>query len=186
VVAWSAPFDLAVAAQRGEIGHPNSRNRPVEQFLGCSLEQCPDSYQDASPVNHIDPTDAPMFIANATFDETSLPAAQEMNDRLQQAGVPTELAVPQCRCHSDKYEFMTAPDLDGKTVFDASIEFLDKYIGGREVSPPPTGTGTTTPPPPPGKPAKLWPLAVIALVIIAAVILGLSARRRRNVMGPKP
>ena len=180
VVAWSAPFDLTIAAQRGAIGHPESRRRPVDLFIGCSLDQCPEKYQEASPINHVDPTDAPMFIANATFDETSPAGAQEMDDRLQEAGIPTKLAIPQCRCHSDKYEFMTAPELGGQTVFDASIDFLNEWKEGHRVSstsPPPT---TPTSPPPEGSPSsRLWPLGVIALVIIAAGILGLAARRRR-------
>jgi acetyl esterase/lipase len=184
VVSWSAPFDLTIAAQRGAIAHPESKNRPVELFLGCSLEQCPDTYQEASPINHVDPTDAPMFIANATLDETSIAGAQEMNDRLQKAGIPTKLAIPQCRCHSDAYEFMTAPELGGKTVFDASIDFLNQWKDGHAAPPPPTTgspspTETTTPPPGTSAFGRLWPLAVIGLVVIAALILGLAARRRR-------
>jgi acetyl esterase len=181
VVAWSAPFDLTIAARRGEIGHPQSRHRPVELFLGCSLEACPDRYQEASPINHVDGSDPPMFIANATLDETSLPGAEAMNQALQQAGVPSKLVVVPCRCHSDKYELLKPPELGGETVFDASVDWLKQHIKGqRQSSEPPTPPPSPQSPLPPKKGNGALLALIVAIAAVAAITLGLALARRRR------
>ena len=40
----------------------------IRNFLGCLPDACPDTYAAASPVTHVDKTDAPMLIVNSTME----------------------------------------------------------------------------------------------------------------------
>src|SRR5439155_11644294 len=85
VVTWSAPMDLA------KLESPTACTAPadvckdrekiparVSDYVGCSLQACPQTYQDASPVSHVDPSDPAMLVANGTDELIPLDQATEM------------------------------------------------------------------------------------------------------------
>ena len=84
--AWSPPVDLTVlAGSRGD-----GWARPL---LGCTRDTCPDTLAQASPVNHVDGGDAPLYLVNSTEELVPLSQAQAMADKLKGAGVDHRLDV---------------------------------------------------------------------------------------------
>jgi acetyl esterase/lipase len=94
----------------------------VPRFLGGSVEQKPAAYRDASPINHVNAGDPPVFLYHGGGDSlVSIDHAEDYEKALQAAGVPTELYVLRGRGHIGA--FLT----DGSAV-DAAIDFLDRYL----------------------------------------------------------
>lgn len=84
--AWSPPVDLvALAGSRGDGW--------VGPIVGCTPATCGDVLAQASPVNHVDGTDAPLYLANSTNELGPLAQAQAMAERLEAAGVDHRLDV---------------------------------------------------------------------------------------------
>lgn len=84
--AWSPPVDLsALARSRGD--------EWASRLMGCTLATCPDRLAQASPVTHVDRSDAPLYLVNSTDELVPLSQAQSMAARLKGAGVDHRLDV---------------------------------------------------------------------------------------------
>jgi len=86
-VSWSGPMDLTRLAGPG--GVPDL----TAPLFECTPDTCPEQWADASPVSHVDPTDAPLLLINSSDELVPLDQAREMADRLRAAGVVHRLDV---------------------------------------------------------------------------------------------
>jgi acetyl esterase/lipase len=150
--AWSPPVDLtALAGSRGE--------RWAGPLLGCTLATCPDRLAQASPVNHVDGTDAPLYLVNSTDELVPLSQAQAMADRLKANGVDHRLDVfPGTRHALDFRADAWAP----------TLAFLERHLAASDEDGSPAGA------------AVVFGAAAIAVVAAA----GAFVLRRRRRAGP--
>jgi acetyl esterase len=148
--AWSPPVDLrALAGSRGDGW--------AVPLLGCTLATCPDRLDQASPVTHVDRTDAPLYLANSTDELVPLSQAQAMAERLQASGVEHRLDVfPGTRHALDFRADAWAP----------TLAFLESHLA--------VGTGPRSSS---GAPVVV-PVAAAVAVMGAAGALVLRRRRR--------
>jgi len=86
-VSWSGPMDLTRLA-----GDPRVGGLTVG-LLACRASACPDQWSLASPVGHVEATDAPLLLINSTDELVPLDQGQVMAARLQAAGVEHRLDV---------------------------------------------------------------------------------------------
>jgi acetyl esterase/lipase len=165
VAAWSGIFDLAALVPRAGAPSKNCNQACQELFgagyltglLGCSVEECPRRYRDASPLTHVSETTPPMFLANSTGDAVSPEQARAMAATLRRAGVEAETVIIDGNEHG--YDV-------GARTFDQTIGFLTE----RRIEEEPSDSGSGVP----------WVVvAGIALVAIAAIALTVAARVRR-------
>ena len=148
--SWSGPMDL-ISLTGGEAA-------PLSALLlPCPPATCPARWADASPITHVDPTDAPLFLANSTDELVPLDQAESMADRLEAAGVAHQLEVVPGRAHGD--DLVAA-------VWPQTVAFLSHHL----VRP----TDLRDP-----NPYATWVLlAAIVVVVTGGVIGGLRVRRR--------
>jgi acetyl esterase/lipase len=112
IVAGGAPSDLTFYAG-GDL---------VPQFLGGTLREIPQRFQDASPVNHVTRRSPPMFIYQGTCDHLVRPEhALAMIAALEKHRVPHETYWIEGRDH------IAAFLLPAGSV-DAAIDFLDRQM----------------------------------------------------------
>jgi acetyl esterase/lipase len=182
VVSWSGPMDFTEPpAARAASGQDRGVGRgPVRRYIGCTPLICPQTYVEASPVTHVDPTDAPMFLANGTAESVALSQAQSMFDALQEADVPAELVAIQGRFHSVAYESKKPASLDGQTVFGASIAWLDEYIDRPPAMETPPGPPTVAAPPTEPEGDRFLLFAAIGAIVVVTVIALAAPRMRRR------
>ena len=111
-VAWSAPLDLTrLARERGDAwGAP---------LIGCGLAACPDRYAAASPITHVDGSDAPTFLI--TSEEEIVPATQsfDMAIRLEDEGVTVRLTRLKGSRHALDYR---------DEMWGSTLNFLDTHL----------------------------------------------------------
>jgi acetyl esterase len=118
-VSWSGPMDfnlwpLAAFAIFGGIA------TAVTDFLACTPDgKCPNA-TPASPISHVDSTDAPMLLANSDHELVGLDHATTMDAKLKAAGVPEQLVV----FPGDRHAQGFADDIWPQTV-----AFLERYVG---------------------------------------------------------
>ena len=130
VALWSAPTELAPL-------DPPAKGQPapgcgadeacafawdsgvIENYVGCSALQCPQSYADASPITHVGPATSPTFVANAADELVPLAQATEYAAALASAGVVNELKILDGTLHA----FQNADALWAPT-----ISFLARYV----------------------------------------------------------
>jgi acetyl esterase/lipase len=118
VVSWSGPSEL-----RSLTSEPN-RNM-VTNYIGCALSDCPDRWDAASPLYHVDAHDAPMYLAHSREEFIPLDQATDMADKLEQAGVPYTLRIIDGTRHGIEYE---------EQVWEESVNFLQTHLGdGRSL-----------------------------------------------------
>lgn len=137
-VAWSGPMDLTITYERGNA----TAQRGVSQLLGCTPDECPETYADASPVTHVTSDDGSLLFFHSSDEPVPIAGAREMNRALARAGVPHTLFVfRNSEAHGRDYE-CTDADVAGATlpVIDGSVRWL-----GIELSQPTTPTGTFCP-----------------------------------------
>ena len=144
-VSWSGPLDLETTVRLARKG----ARAGIARFLGCDdVDDCPRKVREASPLSHLDATDAPIFIANSVEEFIPVQQARETAEGMDEQGVPYQLVeIPGDR-HATSYARMTAPGLHGKTVFEASIAFLAQWVAS-QPQPQPQPSVTPTPEPPP-------------------------------------
>jgi acetyl esterase len=185
VVSWSGPMDFTQLPTATRETSPDGRvgRGPVRKYLGCSVLRCPETYVEASPVTHVDSTDAPMFLANGTQESVALQQPESMVAALRSNGVDTKLVEIPGQFHSVAYEDKTAPSLNGQTVMDASVEWMRQHIAAAQPSPTPSSP-SPLPTGPPEDPVsnRFLLVAGIALVVLlaAGLVAGTLARRRRR------
>jgi dipeptidyl aminopeptidase/acylaminoacyl peptidase len=91
----------------------------VVDFLGCAPAACPDKYRDASPITHVDKTDAPMLIVNSANELVPQTQADAMKAALDQAGVANEEIILPGTAHARAY---------ANRVWDQTVAFLENYL----------------------------------------------------------
>lgn len=150
--AWSPPVDLtALARSRGD--------EWANRLMGCTLATCPDRLAEASPITHVDASDAPLYLVNSTDELVPLSQSEAMAERLERAGVDHRLDVlPGNRHALDFREDAWAP----------TLAFLEEHLAA-----PSDGDSSRT-----GSVAA----AVAALVVITSSG-GLLLRKRRPTIG---
>lgn len=172
-VSWSGPMVL------GDL--PDGFGGPGRDLLPCPPRACPDQWAEASPVTHLDPTDAPVFLANSTDELVPLAQAQAMSDRLQAAGVEHELDVLPGRRHAQSYRGQVWP---------ATVQFLARYLGPvprvpRLADLPASGSASPSTEPSSksssgSSSSRGWLIAGVAAVVVGGVAaFAYGARRRR-------
>ena len=89
-------------------------------YVGCEKMACPDEWTEAAPTIHVDPGDAPTYIANSANELMPLSAAQDYAAALTAAGVPNNLTVLPGKRHERRYE---------DSVWDETMAWLHSYLG---------------------------------------------------------
>lgn len=107
-VSWSGPMDLTPIGAGA-----------VVSFLGCAPDACPDKYTDASPITHVDKTDAPMLIVNSANELVPQSQADAMKAALDAAGVANEVIILPGTAHARAY---------ANRVWDQTVAFLENYL----------------------------------------------------------
>ena len=156
--AWSPPTDLTVlAGSRGDGW--------VGSILGCTRSTCPDLLARSSPVNHVDGTDAPLYLVNSTDELVPLSQAEAMAQRLKTAGVDHRLDVfPGSRHALDFRADAWAP----------TLAFLERHLTTETAAEEGTDEGSS--------PASPVVFGAAAVAMLAAA--GAFVRRRRRQAGP--
>jgi acetyl esterase len=161
-VSWAGPMDL-----HPDLFGPDSQPY-LDAFLDC-FTQCEESkIVAASPISHVDPSDAPLFLANGDSD-ILVPADQpiRMSGALDAAHVPHQLVIVPNAGHDER---LLPP------VVEPSLQFLRQELGGVEPSPTPGLTIGR------GGSGVLVPAIVVGLaaLVVAAVLVALGRRGRRR------
>jgi acetyl esterase/lipase len=90
VATWSGPMDLESLLDGGDANIVPL----VTAYLGCEPSpRCDLVAHAASPINHIDPTDAPMYLVNSADEIMPLEQATSMKKALEQDGVAADVTV---------------------------------------------------------------------------------------------
>jgi acetyl esterase len=108
-VSWSGAMDLESIAG----------SATVQTFVGCEPETCPDTYADASPITHVDKTDAPMLLVNSTTELVSQAQTDTMKAALDTVGVANEAIILPGTAHARAY---------ATRVWDQTVAFLENYL----------------------------------------------------------
>lgn len=114
-VSWSGPMDFVSLA--GAAATPAGGS--FRTFLGCLPDACPDTYAAASPVTHVDKTDAPMLIVNSTNELVPKSQADAMKAALDRAGVANQEIILPGTAHSRAYS---------NQIWDQTVTFLENYL----------------------------------------------------------
>jgi acetyl esterase len=115
-VSWSGPMDFTSLAV------PEAGRRAggaVPTFLGCAPDACPDKYAEASPITHVDKTDAPMLLVNSTMELVPQVQADKMKAALDSAGVANQEIILPGKAHARGY---------ASRVWDQTVAFLENYL----------------------------------------------------------
>ncbi len=149
--SWSGPMDLTALA--GEAPALSGF------LLSCPPAECPERWDDASPITHVDPTDAPLLLVNSSDELVPVDQAQAMAARLDTAGIAHELIVVPGGRHGRGLV---------DDVWPQTVAFLDRYL---------TRPSNLRDP----NPNATWVLlVVIGIIAVGGVIGGLRVRRRLN------
>jgi hypothetical protein len=121
--SWAGPMDLHL----DQVG-PDGQIY-VQAFLDCIGRPCDAAtVAAASPISHVDPSDAPILLAQGQDDQLVLPRqAVNMADALEGAGVGHELVLLPDAGHDER---LIAP------VEQPSFDFLHRELGGVEPGAP--------------------------------------------------
>ena len=162
-VSWAGPMDLHPA----EFGLDSQIY--LDAFLNCIGQPCDEStVVAASPISHVDPSDAPILLAQGEEDQLVPPdQGLRMADALQAAGVDHELLLVPNAGHDER---VVAP------VVQPSFRFLRRELGDIEPGTPGSvGVGGG------GGGGLLAPAVVIGVAALAVGALVLASRNRRRV-----
>lgn len=118
-VSWSGPMNFALWPLEALADFPTGL--AVLQFLDCTpgLASCA-NVAPASPISHVDKTDAPMLLANSEHELVALSQATSMDSALKAAGVVDQLVVFPGNRHAQAF---------GDDIWDQTVAFLGKYVG---------------------------------------------------------
>ncbi len=131
VVDIYGPADLALPRYLKQIISPDEREllRDVlSAFIGIPYDEAPHLWNDASPIFHVSPDDAPFFIIHGA-DDMIVPLEQSTSlaEALKKAGVEVELVIIEGMGHGPQNEeahkqFMQA--------LKKAMDFFDKHLRG--------------------------------------------------------
>ena len=116
-VSWSGPMDLRPLGTLPP-STPAAAGA-VPTFLGCTSDACPDKYAEASPITHVDKSDAPMLIVNSTMELVPQSQADSMKAALDTAGVANQEIILPGKAHARAY---------ANRVWDQTVAFLENYL----------------------------------------------------------
>jgi acetyl esterase len=118
-VSWSGPMNFSSWPLDAFADLPTGS--AVLQFLGCTpgATSCANA-EPASPITHIDKTDAPMLLANSEHELIALSQATSMDAALRAAGVVDQLVVFPGDRHAQGF---------GDDIWPQTLAFLAKYVG---------------------------------------------------------
>lgn len=118
-VSWSGPMNFGLWPLAALAAAPVGV--AVLQFLDCTPGEasCANATA-ASPISHIDKSDAPMLLANSEQELVKLSQATSMDAALKSVGVVEQLVVLPGTRHAQEY---------GGDVWDRTVAFLEKYVG---------------------------------------------------------
>jgi acetyl esterase len=159
--SWAGPMDL----HPDQFG-PDAQNY-VDAFLGCIGQPCDEAtIAAASPITHVDPSDAPILLVQGEEDQLVLPQqALHMADALQAARVNHDLLLLPNAGHDER---LILP------AEQPSIEFLRRELGGAEPDVPGVFSA--------GSDGGLLAPAiaiVVGALAVGVLILAIRSRRRR-------
>jgi acetyl esterase len=132
VAAWSGPMDLAAPERQVNAYLREDAKRMVRGFLGC-LRGCPERRTAASPVTHVDPSDAAMLLVNGTDELTPLPQAETMAGALRAAGIPVRVIAVPSFLHAQQFADELVPG-SADTVEDATVRFVRTWLDARDAA----------------------------------------------------
>jgi len=115
VVSWSGPMDFVSLAPAAA----TNAGRSISTFLVCVPDACPETYAAASPITHVDKTDAPMLIVNSTMELVPQSQADAMKAALDNAGVANQAIILPGARHSRAYS---------NDVWAQTVTFLENYL----------------------------------------------------------
>lgn len=111
VVSGGTPVDLRMGAH----------SKLISQYIGRPIEEVPELYLQASPINYVSKDDPPMFFYHGSIDAIVKDInVTRMRDELERAGVPVETYIIHGTGHIGAF-------FNGGAV-DAGIEFLQRYL----------------------------------------------------------
>jgi hypothetical protein len=170
---WSCPCDLSV---------PFLAEHVAAYLQGAAGDSA--TVRAASPLDQVDPTDAPLFILNGTNEKVPVSEAQAMASAYEQAGIAHQLVIRPEALHGDKLGALEIPQ---------TFAFLKQYVTGypnAATGPPPSsssapsGTPTARPSrrhhrgePAGGSSVLPWVLLIVGGVVAGAALVALLLRR---------
>jgi acetyl esterase len=116
-VSWSGPMDFVSLVPTPP--PPGVDLGAIPTFLGCGPDACPDTYAEASPITHVDKTDAPMLLVNSTMELVPQSQTDAMKATLDEAGVANQAIILPGQAHSRAYS---------NRVWDQTVAFLEIYL----------------------------------------------------------
>jgi len=129
-VSWSGPMDFTEFADAAAQAVPPDERRPSEpgargavpEFLGCDLfdAPCAETAAEASPITHVDKSDAPILLINSDHELVPLSQLQRMDAALEKAGVEHDVIVLPGFRHASAF---------GDDVWDETVAFFEKHLG---------------------------------------------------------
>jgi acetyl esterase len=205
VSAWSGPSDLTTIAVTNidgrELATPSTVPIPgaetpvgcvndgnacigvispnyLQLFMGCTINECPDQYRDASPALQVTSTTPPMYLATGVVDLVPREQAFEMANALSANGIASEIQQVAGTQHADSMRGV---------ALQPTFDFFTKYLvdgADPHVAPgtPPTLVAGSVPLPPVGPDGTL-PVPAIPDVATRTGIYGWVWRHRLPVAG---
>jgi acetyl esterase/lipase len=118
-VSWSGPMNFSLWPLEAFADLPTGS--AVLQFLGCApgATSCANA-GPASPITHVDKTDAPMLLANSEHELVALSQATSMDAALRAAGVVDQLVVFPGTQHAQGF---------GDDIWAQTVAFLEQHVG---------------------------------------------------------
>lgn len=111
VVSGGTPVDLRKGAN----------SKLIQQFIGPTIDEAPEPYQQASPIAYVSKDDPPMFLYHGSFDAIVREVnVTRMRDELERVGVPVETYIIHGTGHIGAF-------FNGGAI-DAGVEFLQRYL----------------------------------------------------------
>jgi acetyl esterase/lipase len=90
VVTWSGISDMSALQDTASTVPLASA---LQNLIGCSLSACPQIWHNGSPVTHVGDGDAPTLFFAGSREYVPSSQSSALRDRLQAAGIPTDLQV---------------------------------------------------------------------------------------------
>lgn len=149
-VSWSGPMDLVALASAPGL----SGSSPGTSLMGCTVDTCRSRFEDASPITHVDRTDAPLKLVSSADELVPVSQAVAMDDRLLKAGVHENLEVFRGTRHALEYR---------DEAIGTTVSWFETYLQDNGKSPAGTVAFAGT----------------VVVVIAGGVVLVLLWRRRQ-------
>jgi len=113
VVTWSGIFDLTTLQPNGSGTPSGCAGDPAcitlltpdgfDDLTGCSLEQCPQAFAQASPITHVSSATTPMDMFNSAEELVPVAQPEAMATALEGAGVAHDVVILPGNLHAQQY-----------------------------------------------------------------------------------